>query len=40
MVVSFGPIWIQGAFSTLVGMFDKVGLITNIRKTVGIVCCP
>ena len=28
----------QGAFDTLVGLFDRVGLRTNIGKTVGIVC--
>ena len=32
--------WIQGAFSTLVGLFDRVGLWTNARKTVGMVCHP
>ena len=40
-VVAFlDPQWLQGAFSTLVGLFDRVGLWTNARKTVGMVCHP
>ena len=27
-------------FSTLIGMFDRLGLKTNFRKKVGIVCYP
>ena len=34
------PSTIQGAFNTLVGLFDRVGLQTNVGKTVSIVCCP
>ena len=37
MVAFSDPLWIQGAFSSLVGLFDRVGLQTNFRKTVGIV---
>ena len=40
MVASPYPHWIQGAFSTLVGLFDRVGLQTNVGKTVGMVRCP
>ena len=32
------PLWIQEYFSTLVGLFDRVVLKTNIGKTVGMVC--
>ena len=32
--------WIQGYFSTLVGLFDRVVLNTNIRKAVGMVFHP
>ena len=32
--------WLQGAFSTLVGLFDRVGLKTNIGKTLGMVFRP
>ena len=32
--------WIQGAFSTLFGLFDRVGLQTNVRKTIRMVCYP
>ena len=31
------PCWLQGAFNTLVGLFDRVDLRTNVRKTVGMV---
>ena len=38
MVVSFDPAWLQGAFTALVGLFDRVGLRTNVGKTVRMVC--
>ena len=40
MVALSDPRWIQGEFSTLVVLFDRVGLLTNVGKTVGIVCRP
>ena len=40
MVASLDPQWLQGDFSTLVGLFNRVGLKTNVSKTVGIVCRP
>ena len=40
MVVSSDPAWLQGAFTALVGLFDRVGLLTNDRKTVSMVCHP
>ena len=40
MVVSSDPTWLQGAFNTLVAIFDRVGLLTNFRKTVSMVCHP
>ena len=40
MVTSLDPQWLQGAFSTLVGLFDRVVLWTNVRKKVGMVCRP
>ena len=40
MVVSSDPAWIQGAFTTLVGLFDRVALLTNVGKTVSMVCHP
>ena len=40
MVVSLGPAWLQGAFSALVVIFDKVGLRTNVNKTVSMACHP
>ena len=40
MVASSDPQWNEGAFSNFVGLFDRVGLLTNVRKTVGIVFLP
>ena len=40
MVVSTYPGWLQSAFDTLMGIFDWVGLRTNVRKTVEMVCRP
>ena len=38
MLVSLDPRWLQGSFSTLKGLFDRVGLKANSRKPVGMVC--
>ena len=38
MVASTDPGWLQSEFDTLTGLFDPVGLRTNVCKTVGIVC--
>ena len=40
MVASFDPLWIQGDFNTLVGLFDRVVLRKNAGNTVGMVCHP
>ena len=40
MVALSDPQWIQGAFDTLVVLFDRVGLPKNVEKTVGMVCHP
>ena len=40
MVVLSDPAWIQGAFNALVAIFDRVGLLNNVRKTVSMVCHP
>ena len=40
MVASSDPAWLQGAFTALVGLFDRVGLQNNFGKTVGMVCHP
>ena len=37
MVVSLDPAWLQGAFTALVGLFDRVGLQENVGKTVSMV---
>ena len=40
MVVSSDPAWLQGAFSALVAIFDRVCLCTNVNKTVSMACHP
>ena len=40
MVASSDPKWIQGGFSTLFGLFDRVGLKTNVGKSIVTVCRP
>ena len=40
MVVSSDPAWLQGVFSALVAIFDRVGLLTNVNKTVSMACQP
>ena len=34
------PAWIQGAFNSLVGLFERVGPQKNAGKTVSMVCYP
>ena len=40
MLVSSNPQWLQWAFTQLVGIFDRLGLCTNSRKTVSMLCRP
>ena len=40
VVVSLDPAWLQGAFSALVAIFDRVGLRTNFGNTVSMACHP
>ena len=40
MVTSYDPCWLQGAFNTLVVLFDRVGMQTNDRKTIDMVFRP
>ena len=40
MVALLDPQWIQGAFSTLFSLFNRVDLRTNVGKTVRMVFCP
>ena len=40
MVVSSDPAWLQGAFTALVAICDRVGLLTIVGKTVSMVCHP
>ena len=40
MVASSDPRWLQWEFDALVGLFERVGLRTNVGKTVIMVCRP
>ena len=40
MVGASDPAWLQSAFSALVAIFDRVGLLTNVDKTVSMACQP
>ena len=40
LVASTDPVWLQGAFDTLIRLFDRVGLWKNVGKTVGVICRP
>ena len=40
MVESSDPRWLKWDFTTLVGLFDRVGLQTNVGKTVSMTCRP
>ena len=40
MVASSNPRWLQWDFNALVGLFDCVGLHTNMGKTVSMTCRP
>ena len=40
MIASSNPQWLQWAFTQIVGLFDRVGLNTNINKTVSMTCRP
>ena len=40
MVAPSDPRWIQWAFNALAGLFERVGLQTNVGKTVNMVCRP
>ena len=39
MVVSVDLFWMQGSFNTLTGLLDRVGIQTNIWKTVRVLYC-
>ena len=40
MVAPYDPRWLQWAFNALVGLFERVGLCTNVGKTVSMTCRP
>ena len=39
-IVGHNPVWVQMALTVVVGMFDRVGLKTNLGKTKSILCTP
>ena len=40
VVASTGPGWLQPAFDFMMGLFDRLGLQTNVHKTVRVVFWP
>ena len=40
LVASTIPVWIQCSFGVLIGLFDKVGLHTNVDNMLAMVCQP
>ena len=40
MVASSDPRWLKWAFNAIVGLFERVGLRTNVGKTVSMTCRP
>lgn len=40
LIASTDPDWLQGAFETLIGLFNRMGLRTNVGKTVRMICLP
>ena len=34
------PEWLYGAFNTLTGLFERVGIRKNVGKTVNMICRP
>ena len=40
LVESTNLLWLQGAFNTLTGMFERVGLWKKVGKTARMIFCP
>ena len=40
LVTSNNPIWMQGKFITLTGLFYRMGIQKNVGKIVGMLCRP
>ena len=40
LVVVTDPVWLQGSFNTLIGLFDLLGLRKNVRKTLRVIFGP
>ena len=39
LVASTDPVWLQGEFENITGLFDRVGIWTKIGNTIGMLCC-
>ena len=40
LITSTNPVWIQWLFGVLIGLFEQVGLRTNVTNMVAMVCQP
>ena len=40
LVALTDQVWLQESFDILAGLFGRVGLQTNFKKTVGMICRP
>ena len=40
LVALTDPVWLQGSFDTLTGVFDRLGLQKNVGKTVRMIVHP
>ena len=40
MIASTYPDLLRWEFNTLTGLFDRLGIWTNFRNLVGMLCCP
>ena len=40
LIASTNPVWLHWEFDVLIGIFERVGIRTNVAKTVEMVCQP
>jgi hypothetical protein len=40
LIASHDPVWLQESFDVLIGLFERIGLFTNVAKTKAMVCIP
>jgi hypothetical protein len=39
-IASQDPVWLQESFNILIGLFERIGLFTNVSKTKVMICIP